>query len=250
MVSVVRGLAMLLAAAFTSHSQAQVPAARILLEAPADARVRPLVVARLAGDVAEQALPPGRKIELTQREQEEGAKGVASMAALGAAGSAPAASALAVMAPMYLAMGIYNQSVDTRDSVLGKALRAADVPAMLVKSANALLRDGPTGASSPVTLEFLILNYGLRDDYVPSLDNMVCVAMQVDLVLATTAGELYRDRITLGSGEPAEDVPPPACTSRSRLAANDSRLLHQVLRDYADTFVAIAARRLPVLPWK
>ena len=129
-------------------------------------------------------------------------------------------------------------------------MRGADVPAMVVKSTNALFPNGTTGVSSPVKLEFLIINYGLRDDYVPSLDNMVCVAMQVDLVLSTAAGELYRDRITLGSGEPAEDVPPPACTSRSRLAANDGQLLHQVLRDYADIFAAIAARRLPVLPWK
>ncbi len=252
MMPMVRGITTLLVASLLAHAhaQAQVPAARILTEAPAEARVRPQVVARLAANAGEQRVPEGRKIELTQREQGEAAGSMAGLAALGAAGSVQAASAAVVAAPMYLALGIYNQNVASRDAALGQALRGADVPAMMVKSANALLQSGPTGASSPVTLEFLIVNYGLRDDFIPSLDNMVCVAMQVDMVLSTAEQELYRDRITLGSGEPAEDVPPPACTSRSRLAGNNGQLLHQVLRDYADTFAAIAARRLPVLPWK
>ena len=250
MMAVVRGILALPLALQGLHVHAQASAARMLTEAPAEVHVRPLVVARLVAKAGEQPVPQGRKIGMTQRQQGEAAGSMAGMAALGAAGSAQAVSTVGVMVPMYLALGIYNQSVDSRDAALGQALRGADVPAMLLKSANALLSGGPTAAASPVSLEFLVINYGLRDDFVPSLDNMVCVAMQVDMVLSTAAEELYRDRITLGSGEPVEDVPPPACTSRSRLAANNGQLLHQVLRDYADTFAAIAARRLPVLPWK
>ena len=102
MIPVVRGITTLLTASLLSHAhaQTQVPAARILAEAPAEVRVRPLIVARLVANAGEQPVPQGRKIDFSQRDQLEAVGSVAGLAALGAAGSAEAASAVVVMAPM------------------------------------------------------------------------------------------------------------------------------------------------------
>jgi hypothetical protein len=229
---------------------AQQPTVPTVEVAPFELNVRPTVVSRLASRFEARSVPAAQLVDITGGDKATAAGSVAGLGAEAVAGSPQAASALVAAAPIFLAIGIHNQNKESRRSRLEQALREANVPLLMESSLNSLFREESAQGASDVMLEVLINDYGLRSGYISGVEDIFCFVLHAEIVLTAKAREVYRAQVLLGSSAQSDEVPPPSCASLAKLAENDARQLHQIITDYTDTLAAIAAHRLPALPWK
>ncbi len=209
----------------------------------------PVVEARLALTSDFRAIPPGGRVELTQKDKKEQAASLGLTTALGAAGSATAASASVVGAAMYVMIAGFNQSEENQRNDLGRLIESIDFPSLVEKSVVALLRARQPGEPDAATLQVLIRRYGLIQGSRGPGDPL-CLIVEGDIVLLVQRSERHRSQVAIWPNSKQDGAPPASCASRSALLANDGKLLRRLFADYGDILAALAARRLPELPWR
>lgn len=212
-------------------------------------RYPPLVEARLALTSDFRAIPPGGRVELSQKDKTEQAASLGLLTGLGAAGSATAASASVVGALMYAMVAGFNQSEENQRTDLGRLIESIDFPALVGNSMVALLRPRQTGEPDAATLQVLIQRYGLIQGSRGPGDPL-CLIVEAEIVLLVQGSEHHRSQVAIWPNSQQDGAPPASCASRSALLDNDGKLMRRWFADYGDTLAALAARRLPQLPWR
>jgi len=209
----------------------------------------PVVEARLALTSDFRAIPPGGRVELTRKDKKEQAASLGLTTALGAAGSATAASASVVGAAMYVMIAGFNQSEENQRNDLGRLIESIDFPALVENSMAALLRARQVGEPDVARLQVLIRRYGLIQGSRGPGDPL-CLIVEADIVLLVQGSERHRSQVAIWPNTKQDAAPPASCASRSALLDNGGKLMRRLFADYGDILAALAARRLPELPWR
>lgn len=209
----------------------------------------PLVEARLALTSDLRAIPPGGRVKFGQKDKTEQAANLGLLTGLGAAGSATAASASVVGALMYVMVASFNQSEENQRNDLGRLIASIDFPVLVGNSMVTLLRPRQTGDPDAATLQVLIRRYGLIQGSRGPGDPL-CLMVEADIVLLVEGSERHRSQVAIWPNSKQDGAPPASCASRSALLDNDGKLMRRLFADYGDGIAALAARRLPLLPWR
>ncbi|MFC1896222.1 hypothetical protein ACFL0Q_06125 [Thermodesulfobacteriota bacterium] len=135
-------------------------------------------------------------------------------------------------------------------SSIEEVVSTVDFPALVEKAIQAKFNRSLDSKASGNKLTVLILGYGFTEKHPGVGPAELCFTMDAEIVFTEADTEIYRDLVFMEPYLRSEDAPPPPCASMEDLADNEGRLAQEMIIEQSEILSAIAAHRLPALPWK